>query len=93
MILAQARSFGLGLCPAHQNLSQISSELLQSIVGNTATQFVGRIFGIDASKIGTIIDPKYGKDIAAILAVQSDFRLLARTRPVLGEETSLPPQF
>jgi len=93
MILAQARSFGLGLCLAHQNLSQIPTELLQTIVGNTATQFAGRLSGIDASKIGMIIDPKYGKDIAAILAVQSDFRFLARTRPIPGEETSLPPQF
>ncbi|MDH3779431.1 MAG: type IV secretion system DNA-binding domain-containing protein [Nitrosopumilus sp.] len=93
MILAQARSFGLGLCLAHQNLSQIPTELLQTIVGNTATQFAGRLSGIDASKIGMIIDPKYGKDIAAMLAVQSDFRFLARTRPILGEETSLPPQF
>ena len=93
MILAQARSFGLGLCLAHQNLSQIPTELLQTIVGNTATQFAGRLSGIDASKMGMIIDPKYGKDIAGMLAVQSDFRFLARTRPISGEETSLPPQF
>ncbi len=93
MILAQARSFGLGLCLAHQNLSQIPTDLLQTIVGNTATQLAGRLSGIDASKIGMIIDPQYGKDIASILAVQSDFRFLVRTRPVPGEETSLPPQF
>ena len=93
MILAQARSFGLGLCLAHQNLSQIPTELLQTIVGNTATQFAGRLSGIDASKIGMIIDPQYGRDIASILAVQSDFRFLVRTRPIPGEETSLPPQF
>ena len=93
MILAQARSFGLGLCLAHQNLSQIPTDLLQTIVGNTATQFAGRLSGIDASKMGMIIDPKYGKDIAGMLAVQSDFRFLARTRPIPGEETSLPPQF
>jgi hypothetical protein len=93
MILAQARSFGLGLCLAHQNLSQIPTDLLQTIVGNTATQFAGRLSGIDASKIGMIIDPQYGKDIASILAVQSDFRFLVRTRPIPGEETNLPPQF
>lgn len=93
MILAQARSFGLGLCLAHQNLSQISTDLLQSIVGNTATQFAGRVSGIDASKIGMIIDPHYGKELAGILAVQPDFRFVIRTRPKLGEETSLPPQF
>lgn len=92
-ILSQARAYNLGLILSHQNLAQISDELLETIVGNTGAQLYGRVSGIDASKIARIIDPHFAKEIASQLAVQPDFVFTAKTLAAPGEQQGLPVQF
>ena len=92
-ILSQARTYNLGLILSHQNLAQIDSELLETIVGNTGTQFYGRVSGIDASKIARIVDPHFSSELTDQLTAQPDFIFTAKTRPPQGQEQSLPIQF
>lgn len=92
-ILSQARAYNLGLILAHQNLAQIGSELLETIVGNTATQIYGRVSGIDAAKIARIIDPHFSEELTDQITVQPDFIFTARTRPKSGDPQGLPIQF
>ena len=92
-ILSQARSYGLGLALSHQNTAQISTELLETIVGNTATQVCGRISGADASRVARIMDPQFAKEIANQLASQPDFVFTAKMRAQSGDEQAVPVRF
>ena len=92
-ILSQARAYNLGLILSHQNLAQINVELLETIVGNTATQIYGRVSGIDASKIARIIDPYFSDNLTNQITVQPDFTFTAKTRPLQGHEQYPPIQF
>lgn len=92
-ILSQARTYNMGLVLSHQNLSQISDEVLETIVGNTATQMYGRISGIDAAKIGRIMDPRFAKELSEQIAVQPDFVFTMRFPPPPGSPQDLPTQF
>lgn len=92
-ILSQARSYNLGLILSHQNLAQISSELLQTIVGNTGTQIYGHVSGIDAAKIAKIIDPQFAKDLVDKLASQPDYVFTMKMRASPGQEQPVPMQF
>jgi hypothetical protein len=92
-ILSQARAYNLGLILSHQNLAQISVDLLETIVGNTSTQIYGRVSGIDASKIARIIDPYFGDSLTNQIITQPDFIFTAKTRPAHGQELNPPIQF
>jgi hypothetical protein len=92
-ILSQARTYNLGLILAHQNLAQIDINLLETVVGNTATQIYGRVSGIDAVKIARIIDPHFAKELTDQITAQPDFIFTAKTRPPPGQEQGLPMQF
>lgn len=92
-ILSQARSYNLGLILSHQNLAQIPSELLQTIVGNTGTQIYGHVSGIDAAKIAKIIDPQFANDLVDQLASQPDFVFTMKMRASPGQEQPVPLQF
>ncbi len=92
-ILSQARSYNLGLVLAHQNVAQINAELLETVVGNTATQIYGRVSGIDASKIAQIIDPHFAKDLTGQITTQPDFIFTAKMRPPSGQHQGFPVQF
>ncbi|HET8720256.1 MAG TPA: TraM recognition domain-containing protein, partial [Candidatus Nitrosotenuis sp.] len=92
-ILSQARAYNLGLILSHQNLAQIDTELLETIVGNTATQVYGRVSGIDASRIARIIDPHFAEELTDQLAVQADFIFTEKTRPPPGQPQGFPFQF
>ncbi|MFY9300464.1 MAG: DUF87 domain-containing protein [Candidatus Nitrosotenuis sp.] len=92
-ILSQARAYNLGLILSHQNLAQISVDLLETIVGNTATQIYGRVSGIDAGKIARIIDPYFGDNLTNQITTQPDFVFTAKTRPMQGQEQNPPIQF
>ena len=91
-LLAQARSYNLGLILSHQNTSQISSKLLESIAGNTATQIFGRVSGIDAERIAKIMDPMFADMLTKQIPVQSDRVFTAKMRDVDNEQ-STPLQF
>ena len=91
-LLAQARSYNLGLVLSHQNTSQISAKLLESIAGNTATQIFGRVSGIDAERIAKIMDPMFADIITKQIPVQSDRVFTAKMRDVDNEQ-STPLQF
>lgn len=92
-ILSQARSYNLGLVLSHQNIAQISTEILETVVGNTATQIYGRMSGSDAGNVSRIIDPHFSKEITDQIATQPDFVFTAKTRPPQGHQQSLPIQF
>lgn len=92
-ILSQARSYNLGLVLSHQNLAQINTDILGIIVGNTATQIYGRVSGIDASRIGKIMDPKFAEILTNQLATQPDFVFTIKDRPPPGSYPSTPTQF
>ncbi|CDI06327.1 type IV secretory system conjugative DNA transfer family protein [Candidatus Nitrosotenuis uzonensis] len=91
-MLSQARSYNLGLILSHQNLSQINESLLEIIVGNTATQFFGRVSGLDAGKIAKIIDPHFIIELTDQIATQPDYVFTAKTRPPFGQQQSTPIQ-
>ena len=90
MILSRGRSMGLGLVLAHQNLTQISDELLGDIMGNTAIQLYGRIQGTSASQIARGIDPGNSNILAEQLTAQPNFRFTSNIMPAPGEERGIP---
>jgi len=92
-ILSQARSYNLGLILSHQNIAQISTEILETVVGNTSTQIYGRMSGSDAGNISRIIDPHFSQDLTDQIATQPDFVFTAKIRPPPGCQQSLPNQF
>lgn len=89
-ILAQARAFKLGLILAHQNTAQVSDELLQTVLGNAATQVVGRVSGYDAAKIARSWEPAYKAEVETELVTIPDYMFLVRVKPMPGEEQPLP---
>jgi hypothetical protein len=92
-ILSQAHAYNLGLILSHQNTAQISTALLETVVGNTATQIYGKVSGIDASKVAKIIDPYFTKELTDQITSQSDFVFTAKTRPPPGHPQGIPVQF
>jgi len=92
-ILSQARTYNLGLILSHQNLSQIDTSLLETVIGNTASQIYGRVSGIDANRIAKAIDPHFAKELTDQITAQPDFVFTARTRPASGQQYGLPVQF
>ncbi|MEM3063956.1 MAG: type IV secretion system DNA-binding domain-containing protein [Candidatus Nitrosotenuis sp.] len=92
-ILSQARIYNLGLILSHQNLSQIDHELLETIIGNTATQIYGRVSGTDASRIAQIIDPHFSKELTDQIATQPDFVFTIKIRSLVERKNTLPLQF
>ena len=91
-MLAQSRSYNLGLILSHQNSSQISAKLLEAIAGNTATQIFGRVSGIDAERIAKIMDPMFADILTKQIPVQSDRVFTAKMRDTNNEQ-STPMQF
>jgi len=93
LILSQARSYLLGLLLAHQTMAQIDDKLLEEIVGNSGTQLAGRISGKDASRLGSIWDPKFSKELTQQMASQEDFHWTYKMRAAAGQEQPTPIQF
>ena len=93
LILSQARSYRLGLLLAHQTMAQIDDKLLEEIVGNSGTQLAGRISGKDASRLGSIWDPKFSKELTQQMASQEDFHWTYKMRAAAGQEQPTPIQF
>ncbi|WKT57921.1 TraM recognition domain-containing protein [Candidatus Nitrosotenuis chungbukensis] len=92
-ILSQSRSYNLGLILSHQNIAQISPEILETVVGNTSTQIYGRMSGSDAGNISRIIDPRFSQEITDQITTQPDFIFTAKIRPPLGCQQNMPIQF
>ena len=93
LILSQARSYRLGLLLAHQTMAQIDDKLLEEIVGNSGTQFAGQISSKDASRLGSIWDTKFSKELTQQMASQEDFHWTYKMRVTAGQEQSTPIQF
>ena len=93
MILSQARSYNLSLILSHQNIAQLNTEVLETVVGNTATQIYGRMSGSDAGHISRIIDPHFSKEITDQISTQPDFVFTAKIRPPQGHQYQTPIQF
>ena len=93
LILSQARSYRLGMLLAHQTMAQIDDKLLEEIVGNSGTQLAGRISGKDASRLASIWDPKFSKELTQQMASQEDFHWTYKMRAASGQEQPTPIQF
>ncbi len=78
-ILAQARSFGLGLILSHQTTAQLDEKKLKIILSNCAVQCAGRD---DAVRIK--------KEIIQTLTTQADYRWSFRFRAEPGQESPPP---
>lgn len=92
-MISQARSKGLGLILAHQDLKQIDDSLLSAITGNFGIQMAGKLDGQDAGRLGQAWDPRYADMIRQQIAVQPRYRWTARMMPEAGQEQPLPVQF
>ena len=92
-MISQARSKGLGLILSHQNLKQISDDLLSQITGNFGVQLAGTLEGGDAGRIGMAWDPTYKTQLTQQIAIQPPFRWTARVRAEPNKEQPLPVQF
>ena len=89
-LLAQARSYGMGLILAHQNASQIEKKTLESIMGNCSTMIFGRLSGSDASKIASMVDPAYLEKLRDSLAGLADHAFFVRQKAPDGHEPGMP---
>lgn len=93
LMLEQARSLGLGLILSHQTTEQISDKQLGIITGNSGTQFVGKVNGKDASRLGQIWDPQFQKELQQQFASQEYFHWTLREKSPPGQEQPPPIQF
>ena len=93
MMLSQSRAFRLGLVLAHQNTDQLNNDLFGAIVGNCSTVFSGRVSGIDAARMGKVMDPKFSTELTNQLAAQSDYVFTVKVRAPPGEEQPAPITF
>ena len=93
MMLSQSRAFRLGLVLAHQNTEQLNNDLFGSIVGNCSTVLSGRVSGIDAARMGKVMDPKFSKELTDQLAAQPDWVFTVKVRAPPGEEQPAPITF
>ena len=92
-ILTQARSFRLSLFLAHQTSKQLDDRLFEIILGNTDTQFVGKVSGMDARRFAVSWDPDFSTKLHSLLATQEKRHWAARLNPELEESQALPTQF
>ncbi len=92
-MISQARSKGLGLILAHQNLKQLDDNKLSSITTNFGLQMAGHLEGNDAQRLASAWDPKYANEIKEKIATQPKHHWIARIAPEAGQEMPLPVQF
>lgn len=93
MMLSQSRAFRLGLVLAHQNTMQLQNDMFESIVGNCSTILSGRVSGIDAARMGKVMDPKFAKQLTDQLAAQPDWIFTVKVRAPPGDEQPTPITF
>ncbi len=89
-LMAQARSFGMGVILAHQNSAQISKPILDGIMGNCSTMIFGRLSGSDASKIALMVDPALSEKLRNSLAGLADHAFYVKQRSPDGHEPGMP---
>jgi len=91
VMLAEARSFKLGLILAHQSMGQMEDRaLIDLTMGNAGTQLAFQVSGADAKRIAESWDPAYFKEISQELTTLPEWLFLARTRPKPGGERAPP---
>ncbi len=92
-MLSRGRSLGLGLVLAHQNLSQVDRSLLDTIMGNTSTHIHGRVLGVDARTIATVMDPAHAAELTDQISGLPDHSFLISRVPPAGAERAPPVRF
>jgi hypothetical protein len=95
-ILAEARSYGLGLTLAHQHLGQLDSDLQQAILANARSKVVFQTSQADARvfarELGGGLTPEDLQGIAGYEAVASVFAEGAVQPPATIQTTPLGPK-
>jgi hypothetical protein len=92
-LLTQSRKYGLTLVLAHQNLEALTSEKLNTVIGNSGAQVSFRVTGDDASKLAANWDPRYREQIKQTIATIPMYNILARVQAKGGEEQSPPTRY
>lgn len=91
-LLSGVRKYGLGLTLAHQNLGQISGELIDSVLANAGTRICFRLGDADARKLADGFSYFEGRDlqnldtgqaIARVGRAQADFNLTTYPAPAV----------
>jgi hypothetical protein len=58
-VLSQARSYGLGLTLAHQDLGQITKDIYDAIMANAKSKMFFQLLGPDATKVAKLLEPHF----------------------------------
>lgn len=87
-ILSEARKFGLHLIIAHQYVEQLSENVFQAAMNNSALKFIFQVTG-DVQKFKTI-DPTFGEEIMKILPSLSTGECLVKI-VTTSEDAQIPP--
>ena len=94
VIFTEARKFGLHLVLAHQNLSQIDPDLLNTMLGNTAVQIIMAVSGEDAAKLVGQIDWAFKDQLLSILPkLGKGEAIVKKIKMQIGQVTDIPPQY
>lgn len=81
-MLSEGRKFGLNLILAHQNLAQLSPEVRETVLSNTANQIILRPGPPDAPLISVWTRPAFSeRDLLSLPNFKAVGRLLAGGRP------------
>ena len=78
-LLSNARKFGLGLCIAHQTLSQLTPRMLGAL-GNTDTRMIFGVDRYDAEYLGKIVGRVDAEAIKREAKTATQYELFASTQ-------------
>ena len=93
VIFTEARKFGLHLVLAHQNLSQIDPDLLNTMLGNTAVQIIMAVSGDDAARLVGQIDWAFKEQLLSILPkLGKGEAIVKKIKMQIGQVADIPPQ-
>jgi hypothetical protein len=96
-LLSGVRKFGLSLTLAHQNLTQLSSELVDSVLANAGTRICFRVGDQDARKLGDgfsffaardLQNLDTGQAVARVGRADCDFNLTTFPAPQIDPASS-----
>ncbi len=96
-LLSGVRKYGLGLTLAHQNLSQVPAELVDSVLANAGTRICFRLGDSDARKLadgfsffeaGDLQNLDVGEAICRIGRSEADFNVTTRPVPERDPESA-----
>jgi hypothetical protein len=93
LMLAQARSLGLGLTLAHQHLGQLSASVREAVLANARNRVVFQVAASDAATLARELAPLTAAELQALGRFEVVARLArGQTSPPLTARTLPPPR-